>query len=135
MTKYPDIVHRYEQLNDSNPYESIMLEGALNVESYKQFEADKLTLTVTFNTRYTQSNVEPGLSIGATVSVNAIIGLPTLTDRKRILDIDENKASSKTMQLWLPLPFLDASPGLPIHSLSFSASDPVRQKQQTPSGK
>ena len=35
MTKYPEIVHCYEQFEDSNPFEPIMLEGALNVDSEK----------------------------------------------------------------------------------------------------
>ena len=47
-----------------------------------------------------------------------------------MLDLDKNKAFSKTMQLWLPLFFLDASTGLPIDLSSFSASDFVRTKQQ-----
>ena len=49
------------------------------------FEAVKLTLTVTYNNHYTHSNGEPvciTFDIGATVSVNAIIGLPTLTSRE-----------------------------------------------------
>ena len=91
-----------------------------------------------YNTYYTHSNGKPvqnTFSHGEIVSVNAIIGLPTLTSQKRILDLDENIASSKTMQLWFPLLFLDASPDLPIDSLSLSASELVVPKQQTPAGK
>ena len=91
-----------------------------------------------YNTYYTHSNGKPvqnTFSHGEIVSVNAIIGLPTLTSQKRILDLDENIASSKTMQLWFPLLFLDSSPGLPIDSASFSASDLIITKQQTPVGK
>ena len=32
MTKYPEIVHRNEQLDDRNPFEPIMIEGELNME-------------------------------------------------------------------------------------------------------
>ena len=39
------------------------------------------------------------------------------------------------MQLWFPLLFWGASPGLPIDSSYFRASDFVRPKHQTPSGK
>ena len=39
------------------------------------------------------------------------------------------------MQIWFPLSFLDASPGLPVNSSSFSASELVRPKQQTPARK
>ena len=35
MIKYPEIVHNYEFFYDSNPFEPIMLEGALNVNSEK----------------------------------------------------------------------------------------------------
>ena len=82
MTKYPEIVHCYEKFNDSNPIKPIMLEGALNMESAKEFEAVKLTATLTYKTSYNHSNVEPvriTLGLGATVSANAIIGLPALT--------------------------------------------------------
>ena len=51
------------------------------------------------------------------------------------LDLDENKAFSKTMQLWLPLSFWDASPGLLLYFSSFSASYFIRPKQQTPDRK
>ena len=82
MTKYRDIFHRYEQFDDNNPFEPIMLEDTLNVDSAKEFEADRLTSTVTYNTCYTDSNGKPGRSTfgpGATVSVNAIVGLPIPT--------------------------------------------------------
>ena len=62
-----------------------MIEGALNVDSAKEFESGKITATVTYNTRYIHSNGEPvciTFSLGATVSVNAIIGLPILTGWK-----------------------------------------------------
>ena len=61
-----------------------MLEGTLNVDSSKEFESGKITDTVTYKTCYTHSNGEPvrtTFSLGATVSINAIIGLPTLTAR------------------------------------------------------
>ena len=35
ITKYLEIVHHYEQFDDINPFEPIMLEGALHVESAK----------------------------------------------------------------------------------------------------
>ena len=112
MTKYPDTDHRYEQFDNSNLFEPIISEGELNVDSAKEFEADKLTATMTYNTCYNNSNGEPfciTFGHGATVSVNAIIGIPTLTAWKMILYLDENRAFSKTMQLWFPLSFLDAS--------------------------
>ena len=82
MKKYPEIVHSYEQLDNSNPFEPIMLKGSLNMESAKAFEAGKLTATLTYNTPYIHSNVEPvfiTFGLGETFSVNAIIVLPTLT--------------------------------------------------------
>ena len=90
---------------------------------------------MTKNTFYNHSNKEPVLftfGLGATVSANVINGLPTLTDWKMILYLDENKAFSKTMLLWFPLSFLDDSPDLPVDSLSFSASNFVTPNQQTP---
>ena len=108
------------------------------MDSVKEFESGKLTPTVTYNTCYTHSNVEPvciTFGLGATVSVNSVIGLPTLTTQKRILYLDENKASSKNMQLWFPLLFLNAYRDLPIYLFSLNTSYLVKKKQHTPSGK
>ena len=89
-----------------------MLKGALNVESENEFEYGKLTSTVMYNTFYTQSNVEPvsiTFGLGATVSVNAIIGLPTLTAWKMILDLDKIKHYQKLCifgshcRFWMPI--------------------------------
>ena len=33
--KYPDIVHNYDQFDNSNPFEPIIHKGALNVELEK----------------------------------------------------------------------------------------------------
>ena len=55
-----------------------------------------------YNTHYTHCNgelISITFGLGETVSVNANIELPTLTAQKRILYLDKNKASSKTMQL------------------------------------
>ena len=87
---------------------------------------------MTYSTHYTDSNGEPVCitsGLGETVSINAIIGLPALTTWKIILDLDENKAFSETMQLWFPLSFSDASPGLPVDSSPFSEYDFVRPNQ------
>ena len=102
------------------------------MDSAKEFETGKLTTTVAYNTFYTNSNVQPvsiTFSIGATISGNDIIRLATLTDWKLILDLDKNKAFSKTIQRRFPLSFLDASPDLPLYSSYFSASYFVRPKQ------
>ena len=89
------------------------------MESEKESEADKLTAIGKYNTSYTHSNGKPvciTFGLGVKFSAYVIIGLPTLTALKIILDLDENKTFSKTMQLWFPFSFLDASPGLPINS-------------------
>ena len=91
-----------------------------------------------YSTRYTHSNEEPvriTFGLVATLSANVIIVLQNLTAWKIILDLDENKTISKTMQLWLPLTSLDASLGLVVCSSYLSASDLVRPKKQTLSGK
>ena len=63
-------------------------------------EAGKLIATMTYNTRDSHSNGEPvhiTFVLGATVSVNAIIGIPTLTACEMVLDLDKNKAFLETM--------------------------------------
>ena len=39
------------------------------------------------------------LGLGSYVAVNAIFGLPSLTECRMILDFNENKAHSKLMQI------------------------------------
>ena len=93
---------------------------------------------MTYNDSYTHSKEETiciTFDIGATVSVDSIIVNPTVTDCKMILELEKNKAFSKTLQFWFPLSFFDASSDLPVDLSSFSASDFVIPKHQTPDGK
>ena len=50
--------------------------------------------------------------LGETISVNAIIGLPTLRSWKMVLDIDEYQANSKTLNQYFELSYQHAATGL-----------------------
>ena len=51
--------------------------------------------------------------LGEAISVNAIIGLPTFREWTTILDVDDSKAASKTLNQYFDLSFQYAVSGLP----------------------
>ena len=70
------------------------------------------------------------LGLGSYVAVNAIFGLPSLTECRMILDFNENKAHSKLMQIQFPLSLTEASTGLQ-KSIDFAPDHFVLPNQQT----
>ena len=84
-----------------------------------------------YNTHYTHCNgelISITFGLGETVSVNANIELPTLTAQKRILYLDKNKASSKTMQLWFPFLFIGRLSSLNNRFIFFQLIRPCQNK-------
>ena len=86
MTTYSDIVLSYKQFDDE--FEPIQLD--CDVPSLlADKEASKLTDIVTYMTRYTDSNgkmITVSFGLGDSISVNAIIGLPTFRAWELVLD-------------------------------------------------
>ena len=62
--------------------------------------------------------------------MNAIIGLPSLTDWKMILDFNDSKTYYKAMHISFPLLITEASTCL-YNSINFVPADFVRTKQYT----
>ena len=115
VTHFPQIVKSYEEYNGSNPFSPILLEGVTTSGDNTDFETGKLTAVVTYYTRYTIHG-EPltiSFGLGDSISVNGIIGLPTLRECKMVLDIGEGIAYSKLLHLRWNMDFIDASQGLP----------------------
>ena len=130
ITTHPKIVHRYEQFDNTNPFQPIHLLGAINTDDLTDFDHGKLTAVVTYKTRYTDTHGKPMLlsfGLGKSVAVNALIGLPTLTACKMILDLHENKAHSKEASIWFPITLSKAASGLPNH-VNFSENSFIRPK-------
>ena len=91
---------------------------------------------VTYLTRYKLpcgkfATIKFGL--GRDISVNAIIGIPTIKALKLLLDLDDNRCLSKVLGIWFPFVYTDAAPGLPA-GVTFDSKDFVRPLCATKDG-
>ena len=136
MTTYPDIVKSYEQYDDENPFRPITLDCAVPTSAAEK-EASKLSAVVTYITRYNDASGKPvtlSFGLGDDVTVNAIIGIPTFRAWKLILDISEDRAVSKLLNLFFDLDYKHAATGLP-QGIKFERKDFVRPTRPNPIGK
>ena len=127
MTTYPEIIASYERYDDDEPFQHITLDCAVPSSAVEN-DTSNFFAVVTYKTRYTDVNGDMMLlsfGLGEAISVNAIIGLPTLRSWKMILDVGENKATSKTLNRYFELSYQHADTGLPS-SISFSKNDVIR---------
>ena len=135
MTTYPDIVDSYEHFNDDNPFQPIELDCAVPNSDSKQ-NRNKLTAVVTYKTRYCNLDGKPmniSFGLGESISVNAIIGLPTLKEFKMVLDVDSGIATSKLLNKDFKLSFQHAASGFP-DGIVFDKVDFLRPRRPTPTG-
>ena len=124
ITKYPKIVHSYEEYCDNNPFQPIALDCAVPV-SKSDTTSNKLTAVVRYKTRYTDpegNNLMIAFGLGESVSVNAIIGLPIFKKWKLILDVDAARVTSKLLDVYFNLTFQHAASGFPP-GISFRPAD------------
>ena len=79
---YPDIVHSYEQFNDSFPFNPLELDCTVP-NAASNLACNKLTDVVTYKTRYIHyegKHITISFGLGECISVNAIIQLPTIKE-------------------------------------------------------
>ena len=91
---------------------------------------------VTYITNYVKpdgSNMKLSFGLGESISVNAIIGLPTLKEWKMVMDMDSGIATSKLLRQEFPLTFKHAASGFP-DGVTFVQDEFVRPLRHTPSG-
>ena len=82
MTTYSEIVTGYEQYDDANAFQPITLDCTVPASTVKK-EAGKLLSVVTYKKRYNKkdgSMMTLSFRLGESISVNAIIGLPTFRE-------------------------------------------------------
>ena len=75
--------------------------------------------------------VELSLGLGKAITVNAIIGIPTFKTWKLILDLEANRATSKTLGIYFDLCFEHAAKKLP-KDVIFDSMNFVRPPRPTP---
>ena len=134
-TQHPHLVDNYEQFDDMNPFRPITLDCAVpQTESEKT--TGKLTAVITYKTRYRDDKGKTltlSFGLGASIQVNAIIGLPTLRKWKMVLDIDGGIASSKLINCYFDLKFQHAATGFP-DGIVFDPSTFVRPNKTIGTG-
>jgi len=110
MTKDPYIVCIYEQYNDENPFDPLSLSCAVTMDNVSAMYG-KLTAVVTYHTQYTDTDGTPitlAFGLGASVAVNAIVGLPTIRKWKACIDVGQDIVNSKLMNLIFPIHYRSA---------------------------
>ena len=105
----------YKHFNDAQSFHPIESDCAVsNSESNKN--CNKLTAVVTYKALHFNSadkKMTISFGLGKSVSVNAIIGLPTLREWRMVLDVDRGIASSKLLNINFDLAFQHATSGFP----------------------
>ena len=71
--------------------------------------------------------------LGTAIAVNAIIGLPTFKKWKLILDLDAERATSKSLNVYFDLCFEHAARGLP-KDVTFDSKQFIRPARQNATG-
>ena len=97
-SKYPDLVDDLRHFNASDPFEPIKLEGAVtNPDSFDASAHGLLTAVIRYRTSYRttdDSAVFISFALGPNVSVNTIIGLPSLSAFRMNIDLHSFTAYS-----------------------------------------
>ena len=99
-------------------------------------ESSKSTAIVTYKTRYTDVNgkmITISFGLGDSISVNAIIGLPTFRAWEFVLDLSADCVSSKLFDMNSNLSFQHAATELPP-TITFDTSDFIRPVRSTKIG-
>ena len=116
ITNHPSVVAEYIQYDDSDPFDPIQLQCAVNDLDKVTEEHGKLTAIVRYRTPYTDTNGQPMLvsfGLGADVAVRSIIGVPTLRSWQASIDFGANKLICPGIQRRFQLQYELARQGLP----------------------
>ena len=135
MTKHPYIVSSYEQFDDENPFDPLSLSCAVTMDEISATYG-KLTAVVTYHTQYKDLEGNPitlSFGLGASVAVNAIVGLPTIRKWKACIDIGMDVVNCKLMNLIFPIHYHSADSGLPADT-QFTNNDFCRPRPVTNTG-
>ena len=125
MSKYPEVVHSYEEFNDANPFEPIKLAGAIHDPSnIMQDICGELMAVVHYHTLFSCTDGTPcviAFALSESVNVNTIIGWPTIRQLGMNLLITDNVIHSTIIQQKFPITNAEPRLGLP----SSTAFDPT----------
>ena len=115
ITTYPTIVASNEQFDDASPFQPVGLDCDVP-SADSSAVSNQLTAVVTYKTRYVDKTGAPkelSFDLDKAITVNNIIGFLTFKTWKLILDLEANRATSKTLGVYFNLCFEHAAKGLP----------------------
>lgn len=136
ITNYPHTVAEYTQYDDSEPFEPIRLECAVQAVKKIEEEHGKLTAIVRYFTPYTYADGSPVLlsfGLGAGVAVRSILGKPTLKAWNCVIDFGANKFIAHGIQRRFDIEYEEARQGLP-DGVQFTREDfqrPIAETHQS----
>jgi len=131
MSKYPEVIHSYEEFNDANPFEPIKLVGTVcDPSNITQDICRELMAVVHYHTPFTCTDSTPcviAFTLSESVNVNTIIGWPTISQLGMNLLVMENIIHSTIIQQKFSITNTEPHLGLPA-STTF---DPNTFQQST----
>lgn len=132
MTQYPDIVAEYLQYDDETPFEPLQLQVAIKDVEKAESKHGKLTAIVRYHLRYKQGNNKCFLSfgLGSGVTVNSIIGIPTMRQWGGLFDFGTNVFTAQSLNTKFSLKYEVTAQDLPPH-VQFDDNDFVRPHSST----
>jgi hypothetical protein len=85
MREHPDLVASFERFDDANPFEPIKLGSAIRhpEDDYNESLHGQLTAIIRYKTPYVNTDRNPvhiSFSLGNDMTVNTILGMPTIKD-------------------------------------------------------
>ena len=117
ITTHPKVVSRYIQCDDEKHFDPIKLNSAVEYYENMKDTHGKLTPLGVYNTNYFHPNytkrIQIDFGLGKEVSVNAIIGIPTLKQWKAIIIFEGNFITSPFLQTQFTLIYKPANTGIP----------------------
>ena len=130
ITTQPHLVAEYIQFDDSRPFEPLQLHCAVEDLSKTESMHGKLTAIVRYWMRYKQNGKRVILSfgLGESVSVNSIVGIPTIKAWKTMFDFESNTLVARGIRTQFPMIYEATKQGLPS-GVSFSPADFIRPMQ------
>ena len=117
MTQHLEIIISYERFDDANAFQLIILDCAVSTSDAEK-AASQLSAVVTYKTRYTTKYgkmMTLSFSLGDSISVNAIISLPTFKEWQLVLDVSTGHVQSKVLNTVFYLSFQHSASNLPPH--------------------
>ena len=112
ITQHPSIVAEYIQFDDANPFDPIRLECAIPQLALEDKKQGCLTAIVRYYTKYSNADGSPviiSFGLGKDVTVNAIIGLPTLRQWGGDIILSKNIFIAQSLNREFPLDFKSAT--------------------------